>query len=475
MSASTRQAQRIIRGILQDPVWSGAWHYFRRHLDRYVDHIVRVAEIPAPTFAEEPRARYVAERLRRLDILDVKRDETGNVIGIWLPGPPSAAGPVDGHPGGLRRAAPGGAASSALGGRTPTLQARAAPSFPDASAGDRPGAGTSPGTTGTQAGLSPESTAGTPPVVISAHLDTVFPPGTDLTVRRLGSRLYGPGIGDNSTSVACLLFLAEGLARARFRPRVPVVWLFNTGEEGLGNLRGIRHFLDRAPVRPAAMLVLDGGLGMICYRGLGSRRLRVTFSGPGGHSWKDFGTPSAIHAAGRAVARLAELPRRAHPRTTWNVGRIEGGTSVNTIAAHCILEIDLRSEAGTALNELEQVVRREVQSAAREEGVEVRIDVIGDRPQGALPPDHQLVALVRSAMDACGIPAYELTASTDANLPLSRGIPAVAFGIRHGDGAHTLHEFIERRGLDRGLRLALLALLATVRWAEQSTLPHGPR
>ena len=388
-------AEELVRRVLRDPGWREAWDYLRRRLDRYVDDIVRITEIPAPTFAEEPRARFVAGRLAALGLV-VERDAAGNVIGRW------------------------------------------------------PGSG--------GAGR---------PVVISAHLDTVFPAGTPLQVRRQGRRLYGPGIGDNASSVACLLFLAEALAATGFASRVPVVWLFNTGEEGLGNLLGMRHFLDACPVPPAAMLVLDGGLGMLCYRGIGSRRLRVVFSGPGGHSWKDFGQPSAITAAGRAVARLAGLPVPAAPRTTWNVGRIEGGTSVNTIAARCQLEIDLRSEDAGALRQLEEAVRRELAGAAREEGVRLEVEVIGDRPQGALPADHELVHLLRSAMRACGVPVHELSASTDANLPLSRGIPAVTFGIRHGDGAHTLDEFIEHTGLDRGLRLALLALLATTRWAEE--------
>lgn len=397
----------LVRAVLRDAVWREAWRFLRRHLDRYVEEIVTVTQVPAPPFGEEPRARYVAQRLEALG-LAVHRDPAGNV---WAPWPPPAPAPALGAP---------------------------------------------------------------PPVVISAHLDTVFPAGTPLTVRRQGRRLYAPGIGDNSTSVACLLLLAEALGTAGWVPRVPVVWLFNTGEEGLGNLRGMRAFLDGCAVPPAAMLVLDGGLGMLCYRGVGSRRLRVTFTGPGGHSWKDFGQPSAIVAAGRALARLADLPVPAAPRTTWNAGRIEGGTSVNAIAATCRLELDLRSEDGGALAELERAIRHALETAAQEEGTALAVEVIGDRPQGALPADHPLVELVRAAMRASGVPAHDLPASTDANLPLSRGIPAVTFGIRHGDGAHTVDEYIDRAGLDRGLRLALLALLATVRWVEAIHGVVGP-
>ncbi|HEY8489190.1 MAG TPA: M20/M25/M40 family metallo-hydrolase [Thermaerobacter sp.] len=397
--APAASPESLVRQVLRDAVWRQGWAYLRRHLDRYVEEIVRVTSIPAPTFGEEPRARYVASRLAALGLVP-RQDDAGNVWTCW-PAPAPAPGP--------------------------------------------------------------EAPA---PVVISAHLDTVFPAGTPLAVRQQGRRLYGPGIGDNSASVACLLLLAEALRQAGFAPRVPVVWLFNTGEEGLGNLRGMRAFLDGLAVAPAAMLVLDGGLGMLCYRGIGSRRLRATFTGPGGHSWKDFGQPSAIVAAGRALHRLASLPVPTDPRTTWNAGRIQGGTSVNTIAATCQLELDLRSEDGQALARLEQAARRALEDAAREEGVDLEVEVIGDRPQGALPADHPLVRLVREAMRTCGVPAHELPASTDANLPLSRGIPAVTFGIRHGDGAHTVGEYIERAGLDRGLRLALLALLVVVRWTE---------
>lgn len=416
MSATSERAGHVVRQAMDDPAFRAAWRHLEHRLDRYVDEIIRVTEIPAPPFGEEDRARYVAGRLREIGLARVRIDGAGNVVGHWPAGP----SPVP------------------------------------AASGRPPGAPVPPG-----------------PVVISAHLDTVFPAGTPIRVRRRGNRLYAPGIGDNASSVACLLMLAEALATTRFAPRLPVVWLFNTGEEGLGNLRGMRHFLDALPLPPAAVLVVDGGLGMVSYRGIGSRRLRAVFTGPGGHSWKDFGRPSAIHGAGRAVTRLSALRLPARPRTTWNVGRIQGGTTVNTIANRCELEIDLRSEDGSALRELERAVRQELRAAAREEGVEVTVEVIGDRPQGSLPPDHDLVSLVRAAMGACGVPVHDLAASTDANLPLSRGIPAVTFGIRHGDGAHTLDEYIDRADLDRGLRLALLALLACVRWAERASAGPG--
>ncbi|HEY8394427.1 MAG TPA: M20/M25/M40 family metallo-hydrolase [Thermaerobacter sp.] len=447
VSTTSDRASQVVRQAMNDPVFRDAWRHLERRLDRYVDEIIRVTEIPAPPFGEEDRARYVAGRLREIGLDAVRIDDAGNVVGHWPAGP--------GNPRRGNGTAGGGGPAS---GTAPGLSPVPAP------ARRPPGAVSPTGPAESQAG----------PVVISAHLDTVFPAGTPIRVRRRGNRLYAPGIGDNASSVACLLMLAEALAATPFAPHLPVIWLFNTGEEGLGNLRGMRHFLDTLPRAPAAVLVVDGGLGMISYRGIGSRRLRAVFTGPGGHSWKDFGRPSAIHGAGRAVARLSGLPVPSRPRTTWNVGRIQGGTTVNTIAARCELEIDLRSEDGSTLRELEQAVRRELRAAAREEGVEVAVEVIGHRPEGSLPPDHDLVCLVRAAMAACGVPVHELAASTDANLPLSRGIAAVTFGIRHGDGAHTLNEYIDRTDLDRGLRLALLALLACVRWAERAlTRPGG--
>ncbi|MFS8542635.1 MAG: M20/M25/M40 family metallo-hydrolase [Limnochordales bacterium] len=310
-------------------------------------------------------------------------------------------------------------------------------------------------------------------VVVSAHLDTVFPAGTDVGVRREGERLYAPGISDNSAAVAALLFLARGLVAAGFEPEPSVVFLANVGEEGLGNLRGMRHFFQhglgaRRPV--AAALVLDGRLGVMSTEAVGSRRLAVTYRGPGGHSWADFGRPSAIHALGRAIAAIAGLAVPAEPKTTFNVGTVTGGTAVNAIAQQAAMVVDMRSVDGAALARLEEAVRAAIADAARAEGGgEVDIQVVGERPAGRLDPHHPLRQLALGAATRLGLAAEEEAMSTDANIPLSLGIPAVVLGIAEGGGMHTLEEWLAPGSLGIGVRSALLSLLSAERWAAQTT------
>jgi len=305
-------------------------------------------------------------------------------------------------------------------------------------------------------------------LVISAHLDTVFPDETGIRVRREGDRLYAPGIGDNSSGVAALIFLAQGLWEAGWRPRCDVVFLANTGEEGLGNLRGMRYFYQRGlgAQRPVpAALVLDGRLGMVGTQAVGSRRLSVTYTGPGGHSWADFGRPSAVHALGRAIAAVAALEVPAEPKTTFNVGTVSGGTAVNAIAQRANMVVDLRSVDGEALKELEQAVRQAIETAALQEpGIRVHVEVVGERPAGRLDPQHPLLGVVEAAAGQLGMKLQAIAASTDANIPRSMGLPAVALGIRTGGGIHTYGEFVDIPSLWVGLRLALLALLGAETW-----------
>ncbi|HEX6988341.1 MAG TPA: M20/M25/M40 family metallo-hydrolase, partial [Bacillota bacterium] len=320
----------------------------------------------------------------------------------------------------------------------------------------------------------PDSTPARGALVVSAHLDTVFPEGTDVTVRRRQGRLLAPGIGDNSASVGTLLFLAEGLRRLGWQPPHDLIFLANVGEEGLGDLRGMKHYFRRgAPARrhTRAVLVLDGPLGMISHRSVGSRRLEVTFRGPGGHSWGDFGRPSAVHALGRALAALDDLGSGlpAKPRTTLNAGVIRGGTSVNTIAEEASMVLDLRSEAAGALRDLEARVRRTVDDALVPR-LKAEVQVVGDRPMGEIPEDHPLVRLAVSAGQAAGLEMRCVASSTDANLPLSLGIPAVTVGTKRGAGAHTLGEFVELDSLVPGFRYAAVVMLAFSRWvADQAT------
>jgi tripeptide aminopeptidase len=309
-----------------------------------------------------------------------------------------------------------------------------------------------------------------PVVVVSAHLDTVFGPEVEIRVRREGPRLAAPGIGDNSVAVAALLWLGRVLADVPGRGTL--VLAANVGEEGLGNLRGMRALWDRYGARAAAWVVLEGAMfNQPSCVGICVRRLEVTYRTAGGHSWSDFGRPSAIHALGRLIDQLAQLRVPSTPRTTYNVGVVRGGRTVNTIAPEAVLLLDMRSEASDALDELDGVVRGLVASIAAAAGVAHELTVVSDRPGGRLPPDHPLVRLVEEAAAAVGVPPEWKAASTDANVPLSRGAPAVCLGLARGEHLHSEHETLDVTPLPRGLRQAFLVTAALLRGA--LTAPGG--
>ena len=294
-------------------------------------------------------------------------------------------------------------------------------------------------------------------LVVSAHLDTVFMPNIDLHVEREEDRILAPGIGDNSLGVAALFGLVWAL-RERSRLLPGDLWLVaNVCEEGLGDLRGIRAVVDRFGSRPLAYIVLEGmALGHVYHRGLGVRRYRITVRTAGGHSWIDYGQPSAIHELTALSTRIAALELPRVPRTTLNIGIISGGSSVNTIAADAMLELDLRSEDVRALETLAHQVERLV-STAQKPGVTVAAEVIGQRPSGELPADHPLVTFAQDCLRRSGIEPHLNTGSTDANLPLSRGLPAITIALTTGGRAHTVQEFINlapvEKGMDQLLRL----------------------
>lgn len=307
-----------------------------------------------------------------------------------------------------------------------------------------------------------------PVLVLSAHLDTVFPEETDLTVRREGKRLYAPGIGDNSAAVASLLWIAAEFKRQGFKPKRTIAFLANVGEEGLGDLRGMRYFFNKglgAQRGVAAALVLDGDLGTVGTQAVGSRRLSVTYRAKGGHSWMDYGNPSAVHAAGRAIAAIADIEVPAHPRSSLNVGTINGGTSVNAIAETATMLIDMRSVDPDTLVQLEKTVRARLQEAAEAESASaVDIEVVGDRPAGHIDPEHPVPAMVHDVGRRLGLDVRPVVGSTDANVPLSLGIPAVVLGTKEGEGIHTLGEYIEEDSLQPGVEFTLLSLLAVDAW-----------
>ncbi|MFL5804148.1 MAG: M20/M25/M40 family metallo-hydrolase [Roseiflexaceae bacterium] len=307
--------------------------------------------------------------------------------------------------------------------------------------------------------------AGGPGLLIAAHLDTVFPTGTDLAVRREGARIYGPGLGDNSLGVAALLHLAQAMRQHDLANAGDIWFVANVGEEGLGDLRGMRAAVDWLGARVAAAIALEGtGPDRIVHAGLGVRRYRISAAATGGHSWQDFGVPSAIHTLVRlAAALLAGLHPAQEPRSSFNIGVIEGGTSVNTIAERAALLLDLRSVDPAALQTMVGRVERIVADArAAEPAVTIQAEIVGDRPAGHIPQDHPLVELATAAYAAAGIATTYDAASTDANIPLSRGIPAVCVGVCDGENAHRLDEYIEPTRLVAGMRALLwLALAAT--------------
>ena len=364
-------------------------------IDWVLDLAVALQQIPAPSLDESRRGAFVAERFRLEGLQHVSTDAVGNIYGCLI------------------------------------------------------GAGQAP------------------PLVVSAHLDTVFPLETDLNSRRQADRIFGPGIGDNSLGVAGLFGLLWALRQrhpdgADRNPTLPGdIWLVaNVGEEGLGDLLGMRAVVDRFGDSVLAYLVLEGmALGQVYHRGLGVRRYRISTETEGGHSWVNFGRPSAIQELASLVVQLAALPLSERPRTTLNVGVISGGISVNTIAPAAHLELDLRSEEMGALDILARRVETLVQGANRP-GVRTSCQVIGDRPAGDIPASHPLVALAARCVAEQGLQPRLNIGSTDANIPLSRGLPAICLGLTSGAGAHTPAEFIHTRPLGSGLA-SLVAVVET--------------
>lgn len=356
--------------------------------ERVIDLAIQLQQISAPTFEEGRRAEFVRGLFEREGLREVSMDEVGNVYGRLQ---------VEGQ-------------------RSKVVN----------------------------------------PLIISAHLDTVFPSGTDLSIRREGNRLFGPGIGDNSLGVAALFGLMWGLTS----PPAPLlkgegsrdIWFVaNVGEEGLGDLRGMKAVVDRFGEDVLAYLVLEGmALGSVYHRAIGVKRYRITARTSGGHSWSDYGKPSAIHELSKLVVELTSMKLPESPRTTMNVGKISGGTSINVIASEAALELDLRSEGEASLAELVLKVEEKIQSASQPE-VRFEAEVIGARPAGAIDAAHPLIQLAQECIREQGLEPTLTAGSTDANVPLSRGYPALVLGITTGGGAHTLNEFINVGLVEKGL------------------------
>jgi tripeptide aminopeptidase len=314
-----------------------------------------------------------------------------------------------------------------------------------------------------------------PLIVVSAHLDTVFSRETDFTVVRRENKLLAPGIADDGCGLAALIALAQAIQTEQIRTEGSILFVGTVGEEGEGNLRGVRHLLTKGrwASKVNVFLSFDGpGVDRITNRALGSRRYRVELAGPGGHSWGDFGLPNPVHALGRAISRLAAYPAPREPRTTFNVGRIEGGTSINAIPGRATMEVDLRSAAETELRRLDAFFRRAMKDAADEENakrragdpeLKLKLDLMGERPTGETPADSFLVELAIETTRMLGFEPRLDQSSTDSNLPISLGIPAITLGAGGTSGcSHTLDEWYDPRDRDIGLKRGLLVVLGVV-------------
>ena len=289
------------------------------------------------------------------------------------------------------------------------------------------------------------------PLIVSAHLDTVFPANTDLRVTRGDKLIHGPGLGDNSLGVAALFGLLWFLREHNKNLGGDVCFVANVGEEGLGDLRGMKVVVDRFGAEVQAYLVLEGlALGHVYHRALGVKRYRITAKTPGGHSWSDYGKASAIHELSKLIVELTSMKLPESPRTTMNVGKISGGTSVNVIASEASLELDLRSEGQESLAALVSNVEKKILGVSRPE-VTFEANVIGARPAGEIDSNDPLIQLALECVREQGLEPSLTTGSTDANIPLSKGYPAVVLGISTGGGAHTANEFINAGLVEKGL------------------------
>ncbi len=386
--------QQTLERLLEDPGAQVAAAHARSADERTLDDQAEISRIPAPPFAEEERARRMAELMAEAGLEQVRADKIGHVLA------------------------------------------------------DLPGG------------------RGGAPLVISAHLDTVFPAGVDVTVSREGPLLRGPGISDDARGLAVLLAVARCLREGKIRCATPVLFAATVGEEGLGDLRGVKHLFGEGEGRNAAGFIsVDGaGLERLIVRALGSRRFRISARGPGGHSWIDWGLVNPIHVLAETVSRLTELELPAHPTTTLTVARWGGGKSINAIPQNAWIEVDTRSESDVHLADLERRIR-EAASAATDGAdtrLEVTVDVLGHRPSGRTSPEAPLLRAAVAATRHLGAEPLLTASSTDANVPMSLGIPAVTVGGGGEAGqAHTTDEWYRNvrgvEGVQRALYTVLLA------------------
>jgi tripeptide aminopeptidase len=318
-------------------------------------------------------------------------------------------------------------------------------------------------------------------VIVAAHLDTVFPAGTDVKVHREGTRMTAPGISDNGAGLAALLAMARAVQSAHLKPQRTILFVADVGEEGEGNLRGMRALVEAYRSKLKVVVVLDGsGTDHVTTKALASRRLEALINGPGGHSWSDFGMPNPINAMVRGSVRFINTKVPVSPRTTFNIGQIEGGTSVNSIPHEARIKVDIRSESEDELVRLETALRECIAAGVRDEmesardrskgKLEWKVELLGSRPGGELAADSPLLAALRAADDAVGNQSRVERSSTDANIPLSQGIDAISIGVGgSGGGAHSLAEWYDSEGREVGLKRVLLTVLGVSGIAEEKS------
>ncbi len=400
--AAAQPASDEVARLLREPAVAAAVASAARLDPRVLDEQVAICQVPAPPFKEQARGQRYRASFEQLGLQRVRVDAVGNVIG------------------------------------------------------ERPGQ------------------SGGPHVVISAHLDTVFPEGTDVTVRRQGSRLAGPGIVDDCRGLAVLLGVVRALEAGKVTTPGRITFVGTVGEEGLGDLRGVKHLFGPDGLgRIDRFVSIDGGGLGITNGGVGSKRYRVTFKGPGGHSYGAFGMPNPAHALGRAMAAIGDLEVPRSPKTTFNVGRVGGGTSVNSIPFEAWMELDLRSEDAATLADLDRRARRAIDAAAAGENarwrdstarVSVEVEMVGDRPAGRTADTSGIVQTAVSVLRALDLPVSLGASSTDANVPMARGVPAITIGGGGiGRAAHSLDESFDATGGVDGLRHAILLTIALAR------------
>jgi acetylornithine deacetylase/succinyl-diaminopimelate desuccinylase-like protein len=413
--------QQEVARLAALPEVRSAFTWLRAEEAQFASWQLEIARIPAPPFGETARGEWLQERFLALELEDVHTDEVGNVFGI-------CHDPVK-HT--TKRA--------------PAKQYTA----------------------------------------LSAHMDTVFPAGTPLNLRQQGNRLYGPGVSDNGAGAAALLAVAAALRVTKIALATPILFIGNVGEEGEGDLRGMRHIFsnDRWKDSIRYSLVLDGaGADTIVAEALGSRRFEIIVRGPGGHSWSDFGMPNPILVLARTIQAFSQTSLPPSPKTTFNVGVIRGGTSVNSIPESASMRVDIRSTSmaemerlesslrwalGQAIEEESQVSERRTSSQRRSSGLSYEVVPIGNRPAGELDVNARILKVIRAVDTHLGNAAQIQRASTDANIPLSLGREAIAIGGGGvGGGAHTLQEWFDCGGRELGLKRILLMLLALAGVAE---------